>query len=128
MTVPIRVLLVDDAHEMRRLVALSLGLNGAFEVVGEAANGREGVDLARDLQPDVVVLDLSMPVMDGLEALPLIRAAAPEAAVVVFSGFDELQLGKGSEHLGATAYVEKGAPLDELARALAGAYESRRAP
>lgn len=128
MTRPIRVLLVDDAHEMRRLVALSLGLNGAFEVVGEASNGREGVDLARALQPDVVVLDLSMPVMDGLEALPLIRAAAPETVVVVFSGFDEIQLGKGSTALGAAAYVEKGAPLDVLARTLAGAYAERHAP
>ena len=124
----IRVLLADDADEMRRLVALSLRLNGSFEVVGEAANGQEAVDLATSLQPDVVVLDLSMPVMDGLTALPLIKRAAPETVVVVFSGFDELQLGAGSRGLGAAAYVEKGTPLDELAGTLARAYAERPTP
>lgn len=123
--VPIRILLADDAHEMRNLVALSLRLDGGFEVVGEAANGREAVRLTTDLRPDVVLLDLSMPVMDGLEALPRIKEASPETVVVVFSGFDELQLGKDAKKLGAAAYLEKGVPLDELARTLSKVYAER---
>ena len=112
---PIRILLADDAEEMRGLVALSLRLNGAFDVVGEAGNGRQAVSLAATLRPDLVLLDLSMPEMDGLEALPRILAASPETVVVVFSGFDEQQLGRDARQLGAAAYVEKGVPLDELA-------------
>ncbi|HVF20206.1 MAG TPA: response regulator transcription factor [Mycobacteriales bacterium] len=122
---PIRILLADDAHEMRNLVALSLRLNGSFEVVGEAANGREAVRMAGDLLPEVVLLDLSMPVMDGLEALPRILEASPKTVVVVFSGFDEVQLGREARKLGAAAYLEKGVPLDQLARTLTQVYAER---
>lgn len=124
---PIRILLVDDAREMRELVALSLRIGGTFEVVGEAANGAEAVELTCATRPDLVLLDLSMPVMDGLEALPLILHRAPETVVVVFSGFDELQLGREARALGASAYVEKGVPLDVLARTLVEVYEERAA-
>lgn len=123
---PIRILLADDAHEMRELIALSLRLHGGFDVVGEAGNGREAVDLTAATRPDLVLLDLSMPVMDGLEALPLIRAAAPEAVVVVFSAFHELQLGGEARRSGAAAYVEKGVPLDVLARTLTTVYAEHR--
>jgi hypothetical protein len=124
---PIRILLVDDADEMRGLVAMALALTGDFLVVGQAANGREAVELTARELPDLVLLDLSMPEMDGLEALPLIRAAAPETVVVVFSAFDELRLGDEARALGAAAYVEKGTPLGELARLLTEvhAVESR---
>lgn len=122
---PIRVLLADDAHEMRGLLALSLSLTGRFDIVGEAGNGREAVDLTASARPDVVLLDLSMPVMDGLEALPLILGERPETVVVVFSGFNEVQLGQEARALGAAAYVEKGVPLDQLAEILVAAYEGR---
>ena len=125
---PIRVLLVDDATEMRTLVAMSLRLNGAFDVVAEAGNGRDAIDLAAAERPDVVLLDLSMPEMDGLEALPRILEAAPDTAVVVFSAFDELHLSTKARHLGAADYVEKGSSLDEVARRLTRAYEERRPP
>lgn len=125
---PIRILLVDDAQEMRAIVALSLRLAGTFDVVGEAANGAEAVDLTAATKPDLVLLDLSMPVMDGLQALPLILERSPETVVVVFSGFDELQLGREARARGASAYVEKGMPLDALARTLVEVYEERAAP
>lgn len=118
----LRTLLVDDAEEMRALVGMSLKLDGRFDVVGEAANGREAVDLATAHRPDLVLLDLSMPVMDGLEALPLIRSAVPETIVVVFSGFEEEQLGAEAKALGAVAYVTKGLPLDCLANLLADTH------
>lgn len=111
---PIRIALVDDAEEMRLLVGMSLTLSGDFTVVGEAANGREAVALAEAQQPELMLLDLSMPEMDGLEALPLVLKASPGTCVVVFSGFDEAQLGREARALGATGYIEKGASLEEL--------------
>ena len=112
---PIRIALVDDAEEMRVLVSMSLTLSGEFTVVGEAGNGREAVALAEAHRPELMLLDLSMPEMDGLEALPLVLKASPQTCVVVFSGFDEAQLGREARSLGATGYIEKGTPLEELA-------------
>ena len=75
----IRVFLVDDVPELRLLVRLTLEEDPAIEVVGEASNGREGVEGVGATRPDVVLLDLSMPDMDGLEAIPLMRESAPDS-------------------------------------------------
>lgn len=80
------MLLVDDVPDLRRLVALELRLRGGFEVVGEAADGDEAVELARRLQPDLVVLDLGLPRLHGGEVLGLLRDVAPRAKVAVFTG------------------------------------------
>jgi hypothetical protein len=124
---PISLVVVDDAEEMRALIALSLRLTGQFDLVGEGANGRDAVDLAARERPGLMLLDLSMPVMDGLEALPLVRQESPETVVVVFSAFDDQQLGREARKLGAAAYVEKGVPIDELAKTLVAVYEEHRA-
>lgn len=123
---PIRTALVDDAEEMRLLVSMSLTLSGEFVVVAEAANGREAVDVAAEHHPELMLLDLSMPEMDGLEALPRVLAASPATCVVVFSGFDDAQLGPEARALGAAGYVEKGTPLEELATRLVGYVEEHR--
>jgi CheY-like chemotaxis protein len=86
--VPIRVLLVDDVVEVRRLVRTSLRFRGGFEVVGEAADGAEAVRLAQQLRPDVVVLDLGLPDIAGREVLSRVREHAPDSKVVVFSGLE----------------------------------------
>jgi CheY-like chemotaxis protein/anti-sigma regulatory factor (Ser/Thr protein kinase) len=86
--VPIRVLLVDDVDDVRRLVRMALRFRGGFEVVAEAADGNEAVRHAADLQPDVVVLDLGLPTLAGRELLTHIREASPGSKVVVFSGRD----------------------------------------
>jgi DNA-binding NarL/FixJ family response regulator len=105
---PLRVLLVDDMAELRSMIRLTLERSGHFEVVGEAGDGRAAIELAADFQPDLVLLDVSMPVMDGLEALPHLRAAAPSAHVVMLSGFSESRLGADATAGGAAAYLEKG--------------------
>jgi DNA-binding NarL/FixJ family response regulator len=105
---PIRLLLVDDNADLRFLVRTAVESRGGFEVVGEADNGRDGVELAGSVEPDVVLLDLDMPSMGGLEALPLIRAAVPGAKVVVLSSFRRDDYEQQAIAGGATGYLEKG--------------------
>jgi DNA-binding NarL/FixJ family response regulator len=113
-TESISVVLCDDVPELRRLAQIVLEEGGEMQVVGEAGDGREAVDVVERLQPDVVVLDLSMPKMDGLEAIPLIHQVAPRAEIVVFSGFEEGKVAEVALSLKASRYVRKGAPLEEL--------------
>src|SRR5438045_6828023 len=87
-----RVVVADDFADMRHLVRLTLERSGRFQIVGEAANGAEAIALAKDLEPDILLLDLSMPVLSGMEALPRIREASPDTKVVVLSGLDRAQM------------------------------------
>lgn len=113
------MLLVDDAADIRMLVRMGLKRDARFEVVAEAADGREAVDQARVHQPDVVVLDVAMPVMDGLEALPQIREVSPASRVVILSGFTAERMEPGATEQGADAYLEKGTPLPRIIEVLA---------
>ncbi len=108
------VLLVDDVADLRLMLRLNLEGSGRFAILAEAADGEEGVKLAEDHQPDLVLLDIAMPVMDGLEALPRIRNVAPGTRVVILSGFEEAQLGGKALGLGASAYLEKTLPPEQL--------------
>lgn len=108
-----RVVLADDAEDLRAILRRLLENDGRFEVVAEAEDGHEAVQAATDHQPDVIVLDLSMPLLDGRGALPRIRALAPSTAVVVLSGFGSLDGGDATE-LGADACITKGAGIDEI--------------
>ena len=113
-TVIRRVLIVDDAEELRMLLRMRMSRSSGLEVVGEAVDGLDGVEQAQALQPDVVILDLAMPRMDGLQALPLIREAAPAAKVVVLSGFADSTMSDQARQAGADHYVVKGRPLAQL--------------
>jgi DNA-binding NarL/FixJ family response regulator len=112
----VSVLVCDDVAALRALVGLALGVNPSLEVVGEAQDGEEAIARAEELQPDVVLLDLAMPVMDGLEALPEIRRVSPRAKVVVLSGFDSGSIASEARKLGAVSYVEKGIDPFDLAQ------------
>lgn len=113
----VRVVLVDDTPSLRMLTRLALDGTG-FEVVGEAGDGLAGVNVVRQLQPDLVLLDLAMPVMDGLEALPLMRAAVPTLRVVIVSGFDRRAMESQVMEAGADGYLQKGLPPDTLVQGL----------
>ena len=116
-----RVLIADDVSDLRMLLRITLERSDGFDVVAEARDGLEAVEQARVHQPDLVILDLSMPNLDGLEALPLIRQAAPDARVVVLSGFDADRMASAAMAAGAVAYLEKGDILsvaDQLERIL----------
>ena len=103
-----KVLLVDDVADLRFLLRVVLEADGSFAVVGEAGDGETAVELCANTQPDVIVLDLSMPTMDGLEALPRLRATAPDAVIAVLSGIEGARAATSAENLGADAYFEKG--------------------
>jgi len=129
---PPSVVVVDDAAEVRMLVKHQLTRSGSFTVVGEAANGREAIDEVGRRRPDVVLLDVSMPVMDGLEALPHVVAASPGSVVVMYSGFEEGGLAQRARALGASAFIAKSAAIDglpqQLRAALSAAREERIVP
>ncbi len=109
---PIRVLLVDDVVEVRRLVRTSLRFRGGFEVVGEAADGAEAVELASRLYPDIVVLDLGLPDLAGREVLVRIRETSPQSKVVVFSGLESDDRSWIDEH--SAGFVVKDTDLSYL--------------
>ncbi len=102
--------IVDDTPDIRMLTRLALEMDNRVRVVGEAENGRAGIDVVERHQPDVVVLDMAMPVMDGLEALPHIKRACPTARVLVVSGFDDATVAKSAAEVGADGFLQKGAP------------------
>lgn len=110
----IRVVVVDDVPELRLLVRLTLEDDPSIEVVGEAANGREGVEVVQQAEPDLVLLDLSMPDMDGLEAIPLMREHAPQARVVVLSGHEAGRVSLEALGQGASRYINKASGLDTI--------------
>jgi DNA-binding NarL/FixJ family response regulator len=105
---------VDDAANLRELLTLLLESEDDFEVTGTAGDGAQAIKAARALHPDVVLLDLAMPVMDGLTALPEIRREAPDARIVVFTGFDSGSVVDEAIAAGADAYLEKGASVTSL--------------
>jgi DNA-binding NarL/FixJ family response regulator len=101
-----RVLLVDD-HKETRLALRSLLAEGPVEVCGEAANGREAVEQVRELHPDLVVLDLAMPVLSGLEAAYEIRRAWPQTRIIFFSMHDAPRSARTTTVFAADAFVPK---------------------
>lgn len=111
----IGVLICDDVEAMRMLLTTVVQLRSTLRVVGEARDGNEAVAEARRLQPDVVLLDLSMPNRTGLDALPEIKQVAPEARVVVLSGFSGPSVASDVLALGAARFIEKGADPDLIA-------------
>ncbi len=107
-----RVLVADDSTGVRELLVLLLNMESDFTVVGEAGDGEAAVSMAEQLQPDLVILDNSMPRLDGIDALPQVHAVSPASRVVIFSGDDQHGLEREARAAGAVAVIgkEAGAP------------------
>ena len=118
---PIRVLLVDDHAMVRRGMRDFLDLHDDIEVVGEAADGAAGVEQAEALRPDIVVMDLMMPNLDGIEATGRIKAALPDVEVIALTSFIEEARVIAAIEAGASGFLLKDAEADELAAAIRAA-------
>ena len=120
-TTPIRILIADDHEVVRQGLRVSLGVDAALEVVGEAEDGAEAVRLARRLRPDVVLMDLLMPEMDGIAATELIRRELPDTEVVALTSVLEDASVVGAVRAGAIGYLLKDTRAPELRRAIKAA-------
>lgn len=118
-----RVLIVDDARDLRMLLVLALGRDARFEVVGDVGNGELGMKAVEEHHPDVVLMDVAMPVMDGLEATRQIKAAHPRLPVVIFTGYGDERVADEAAKAGADAFVDKTTPLPRVADVLAELLE-----
>lgn len=117
----VRVLLADDHAVVRQGLRMFLSLDPELEIVGEAADGAEALRLARDLRPDVVLMDLVMPVMDGITAIAAIRRDLPDTEVIALTSVLEDEKVIGAVKAGATGYLLKDTQADELRRAIKAA-------
>jgi len=121
----IRLLIVDDHAVYRRTLRRMCESRFGFTVVGEAANGKDAVELARTLSPDVILMDVEMPVMDGVEATRRIIAANPQARVIILTVHQREDYFAGATGAGARGYLLKDIHWHELAEAVKLVHEGR---
>lgn len=103
----IRVVVADDIQDFRQLLRMNLEIDGRFEIIGEAGDGNEAIQLVRELQPDAIILDLMMPEKSGIEAIPDILRDSPKTKILVLTAHDERRRVK-AEAAGAHEYEFKG--------------------
>ncbi len=121
----IRILIVDDHAVVRAGIRLLLDSQGDMEVVGEAQNGREALVQAKKLKPDVALMDISMPDMEGVEATQLIKEACPQVLILALTMHEEAAYFFRMLKAGASGYVVKGANPDELLRAIRAVFRDK---
>jgi DNA-binding NarL/FixJ family response regulator len=114
----IKLLLVDDADEVRRDLRTLLSLSDEVEIVGEASNGLEALRLAESLRPEVILMDLEMPVMDGCEATRRIKASHPNCRVIVLTVHDYESAREKAKQSGVDAFLVKGAPVKTIVQTI----------
>jgi DNA-binding NarL/FixJ family response regulator len=118
MTAPIRILVTDDHPVVRDGLVAILGSQPDFAIVGDAASGQATLDLARTLHPDIVLLDLEMPEMDGVETLRQLQRITPDTRVIIFTAFDTDERILSAVRAGAQGYLLKGAPRNDIFQAI----------
>jgi two-component system, NarL family, response regulator LiaR len=121
----IKVLVVDDHDMVRKGLIVLLENFNDFEIVGEAQDGREGYDLARQYGPDVVLMDMIMPRMNGIEATRLIRENCPQTQVIALTSFNDEDSVQNALKAGAISYLMKNVTIDELAEAVRKAHSGQ---
>ncbi len=109
-----RIVLVDDMPDIRFLLRVALEGIEEFEVVGEAGDGAQAVEVVAEHQPDVVILDIAMPVMDGLAAIPEIKRTAPDTKIVILTGFESESTYREAMERGAHSYLQKTVALSDI--------------
>lgn len=124
---PIRILLVDDHRIMREGLALLLGQSADFDVVGQASSGAEALDLFREMSPDIVICDLRMTPMDGIEITEAIRNERPDARIVLLTTYDTDHDVFNALRAGAASYLRKDVDLEQLADTLRAVHSGKRA-
>ncbi|MEM5774982.1 MAG: response regulator, partial [Anaerolineaceae bacterium] len=122
---PIRVLITDDHAVVRQGLRMFIDLQDDMQVIGEGVNGREAVELAKTLQPDIVLLDLVMPELDGVQATAAIKNACPETRVMILTSFGEDDKVFPAIRAGAQGYLLKDIRPDELVKAIREAYQGK---
>lgn len=110
----VRILIVDDSLVFRKLLRKTLEIQVGWQVCGEAANGREGVEMAGKISPDLIVLDLSMPVMNGIEAARILGQQMPDIPVIMFTSFCSPNMEREMLGAGVTKVISKSGPLADL--------------
>lgn len=115
---PIRVLIVDDHAIVRKGIKTLLLAYSDMELVGEATNGREAIRLCTRIQPDVILMDLVMPGVNGINAIRAIRETSKKVKILALTNFDEEELVRGAVEAGAVGYLLKNISAEELARAI----------
>ncbi|MGI8856743.1 MAG: response regulator [Thermomicrobiales bacterium] len=114
----IRIVLVDDAGAVRRALRLTLSVEPDLSVVGEAADGARAVQLARDLHPDIILMDLELPGINGLDAAQQIKAAGERGAIIMLTAFGGEQIRGAAARAGIALFLEKGDDLADLAETI----------
>jgi DNA-binding NarL/FixJ family response regulator len=122
----IRLVLVDDQPVVRQGLRMRLTVEPDITVVGEASNGREAMTLVQQLAPDIVLMDVEMPEMDGIEAAAVMRASTPQTAVVMLSIHDDVSTRARAHAAGAAAFVHKSGAIEVLVATIRQAAEHRK--
>ena len=117
----VRILIADDSLTVRTGLKMLLELHPEWKVCGEAEDGRDAVKKAAELQPDVILLDISMPAMDGLTAAELIRRDAPQTEILIVTHFESLDLARFAAQTGVRAYIAKSRIATDLEKAIEAA-------
>jgi len=121
----IRVLVADDHAVVRQGLQMFLSLDDEIEIVGEACDGRQAVELAHELRPDVVLMDLLMPELDGIQAISILRRELPETEIIALTSVLEDSSVVGAVRAGAVGYLLKDTEADELVRAIKAAAQGQ---
>ncbi|HZV59407.1 MAG TPA: response regulator transcription factor [Candidatus Eremiobacteraceae bacterium] len=122
----VKILIADDHPLIRQIVTSTLNSHPRFDVIGEAENGLEALDKTRALKPDVVVLDISMPVLDGFEAARRIHECDPKVLIVILSTNESQLYIDEAKKIGVRAYVPKSEAADTLSKAIDAVIENDR--